>query len=376
MGRPHLTFTARTGRYLIRESGSDEAIAVTAAGEQWSVISHAREGLRVRDPRGYLSLAHARPLRVEPVAGGAGLDVEEQLYPGAIEVRQDETGVTVVNELPLEEYLRGVLARELPGRGHAPEALKAQAVAARTYALKRMGSRAALGFDLFADTQDQVYAGVGDASPAADRALADTRGRALLAGGNLIDAYYHSTCGGSTASVEEAFPQPPVPYLVSVSDADGRRGFHCSSSRYFRWQAAYERDALETIVTRNLGRFVTLPSGGPGDLRDLEVSETSSTGRVTALRVETTAGNFQVARNDVRWLFADGGSPGLRSTLFLLRGERQRGEIRRVTLVGGGWGHGVGMCQVGAVGRATAGAACEQILRHYYRGTHLERLYG
>jgi stage II sporulation protein D len=374
--QPEARFAAASGSWRIFEKTADETIAVAATGETWAVRARAPGELRVVDPRGWLSRPHARPIRVEPVDPARGsLRVGERVVPGALEILVGAAGVTIVNELPLETYLRGVLAREMGGAGHAPEALAAQAVAARTYALRRLGSRAALGFDLFGDVEDQVYGGSADVPPAAAAAVQRTRGVALLAGETLVEAYYHSTCGGVTAAVEEAFPQPPLPYLVSVEDGDGRGGYHCARSRWFRWRASYERAQLEGLVARNLGRFATLPSTGPGSLVDLEVVEASPGGRALALRIETSTGRFQVARNDIRWLFADGESPGLRSTLFLLRKERARGFVERATLTGGGWGHGVGMCQMGAIGRAAAGAAHEEILTHYYRGARLERLY-
>jgi stage II sporulation protein D len=376
LGEPEARFAAASGAWRIFEKAADETIAVAAAGETWGVRARAPGDLRVVDPRGWLSQAHRRPIRVEPLAaGGASLRVGDRVLAGALEVLEGAEGLTVVNELPLETYLRGVLAREMGGAGHAPEALAAQAVAARTYALRRLGSRAALGFDLHGDVQDQAYAGTGGVPAAASEAVERTRGAALLAGEALVEAYYHSTCGGVTAAVEEAFPEPALPYLVSVEDGDGRGGYHCARSRWFRWRASYERAQVEGLIARNLGRFATLPSTGPGSLVDLEVVEASPGGRALALRIETSTGRFQVARNDIRWLFADGESPGLRSTLFLLRRERSRGFVERVTLTGGGWGHGVGMCQMGAIGRAAAGAGHEEILAHYYRGTRLTRLY-
>jgi stage II sporulation protein D len=376
LARPETRFLVTGGRYLIHEERGDDPIAVAADGEPWGIAARGTSELRVIDPRGYLSRPHVRPVRVEPLDTGSTLRVDDGLYAGALEVRPGPGGATLVNELPLEEYLRGVVPHEMPAGEESLEALKAQVIAARTYALKRLGSRAELGFDLFADVQDQVYGGLGEAGTAADRALAETRGRVLLSGRHLIDAYYHSTCGGSTAAVEEAFPLPPVPYLVSVEDRDGRGGFFCAGSRYFRWQASFEREQLEALLARNLPRFVTLPRAGVGTLTDVAVAASSQGGRVLALRVETTTGNYQVARNDVRWIFAAGASPGLRSTLFLLRKERRRGFVDAITLTGGGWGHGVGMCQVGALGRAAAGAGHAEILAHYYTGTNLERLYG
>jgi stage II sporulation protein D len=375
LGRADASFQPVGGRYLIREKQSDDPIAVAADGETWGAAVGVGGNVRVVDPRGWLSQPHARPVRVEPLDDATLLRVGSASYGGALELLGGAGGLTIVNELPAEAYLRGVLAREMPGDSAPLEALKAQAVAARTYALKRLGSRAALGFDLFADVQDQVYAGAVEVAPAADRALRETRGRVLLAGSLLIDAYFHSTCGGTTAAVEEAFPDPPVPYLVSVDDANAKGGYFCERSRYFRWQASYGRDRLEAVLATNLGRFAALPAAGLGSLTDLDIAASSTGGRVLALRIETSTGNFQVVRNDIRWLFAEGDSPGLRSTLFLLRKERRRGLVDSLTLTGGGWGHGVGMCQMGAIGRAAAGAPHAEILEHYYRGARLERLY-
>lgn len=372
MASAEARFQAVRGRYLLHEKLDDRPIAVAAAGEAWGVISRGAGELRVVDPRGYLSQPHARPIRVEPVEAGSSLRVGDHAYAGVLEVLTDSGGLTLVNELPLEEYLRGVVPREM--KGAEPEALKAQAIAARTYAMKRLGSRAELGFDVFADVQDQVYGGL-EAHVAADRAVGETRGLVLLSESLLIDALYHSTCGGTTAAVEEAFPKPPAPYLVSVEDGDGKGRFHCAASRWFRWRASYQREDLERLLARNLGRYAALPGSGIGILTDMDVAESSPEGRVLALRIETSTGTFQVTRNDVRWLFADESSPGLRSTLFLLRRERVRDVVASVTLTGGGWGHGVGMCQMGALGRAAAGAAHEAILAHYYRGARLERLY-
>jgi stage II sporulation protein D len=375
LGSPWTSFQPVGGNYLVGEELAQRPIAVAADGESWELVAGGVAELRVIEPGGHLSQPRVRPVRIQPLAERTALEVAGRRYAGTLEVLPGPDGLTLVNELPLEEYLRGVLPAELPAGEDALEALKAQAVAARTYTLKRLGSRAVLGFDLFGDVQDQSYAGVGAATAAADRALADTRGEVLLAGGHVVDAYYHSTCGGSTAALEEAFPLPPLPYLMSVEDHDRDGSFYCARSRYFRWQATYTRSDLERLFARNLGSFVTLPTAGLGGVTDLSIVETSAAGRVLALRIETSNGNFQVARNDVRWIFADDSSPGLRSTLFLLRKERRRGAVESVTLTGGGWGHGVGMCQMGALGRAAAGASHAEILSHYYTRTAIERLY-
>lgn len=367
------------GRWWIHEAGSSRPVAVIEGGETWRVVRLPFENaLRVVRPDGYLSAPHGVPLRAAPLEG-APLVVEGTAYPGSFELllRPDGT-VTAVNVVPLESYLEGVVAKELgrPGPG-AWEALQAQAVAARTYALKRLGSRQALGFDLFGSVEDQAYGGLPEpADSLAARAVAATRGEALVWNGTLVDAFYHSTCGGHTASVEEAFQRPPVPYLTTVADVrSGGGGFWCQESRYFRWTASFGADELGARIRRNLAGLVPLPPEGAGELRDVELLATSPEGRALAVRVITTTGRYLVGKDAIRRLFADEEGRILRSTLFLFQPEREAGRLTRLTLVGGGWGHGVGMCQVGAMARARAGQGYREILAAYYSGASVVRIY-
>jgi stage II sporulation protein D len=368
------------GRWWVREEGSTRPIAVVDGGPAWRVVRLPFErALRVERADGYLSAAHPGPLRADPL-GPDELVVNGTAYPGTMEIRLQADGtVTAVNVVGMETYLEGVVAREM-GRpsGRVLEALKAQAVAARTYALKRMGSRAELGFDVYGSVQDQAYAGVPEAADSlAVRAVRATRGEAILFQEYLIDAYYHSTCGGQTARVEEAFDAPPAPYLTVVSDArpDGE-GYWCQPSRVFRWTESFDRDELEERVARNLPLVVPLPPDGPGQLLDLEVTRVSPEGRALALRVTTTTGSYVMGPYGIRQLFADAEGRMLRSTLFLFRPRHDRGWIVELSLTGGGWGHGVGMCQIGAMERARAGHGYREIVTAYYPGTRVAAVYG
>lgn len=367
-----------TGRWWIHEAGTARPIAVIDGGARWEVVRLPFErALRVVRPDGWLSQPHAGPLEVAPLGAGPVV-VAGTAYPGAVEVslRPDGT-VTAVDVTGLETYLEGVVAQELgrPGRD-AFEALKAQAVAARTYALKRLGSRAEEGFDVYGDVQDQAYAGLArPADSLAVRAVRETRGEAVLYNGYLIDALYHSTCGGHTARVEEAFDRPPEPYLVSVSDERPDGGYWCQSSRYFRWTVSWSADELEAMVARNLPALAPLPPAGVGRLLDVDLESTTPEGRALVMRVVTTTGRYRVTGNAIRQLLADGQGRLLRSTAFLFRPERDGARITALTLFGGGWGHGVGMCQVGAMGRARAGQDYREILAAYYTGTRVAALY-
>ena len=183
----------------------------------------ARRQAAVRDrpapapPDGWLSQPHVGPLEAASL-GHSPIEATGIAYPGTIEISLRPDGsLTGVNVVPLETYLEGVVPKELGRPGHeAWEAQLAQAVAARTYAIKRLGSRADLGFDVYGSVLDQAYQGVPDpADSLAVRAVRSTRGEVMLYNGYLIDAFYHSTCGGQTARVEETFDlaRRPVPDL-------------------------------------------------------------------------------------------------------------------------------------------------------------------
>lgn len=367
------------GRWWIHEAGASRPVAVVEGGKPWKVTRLPFErALRVVRPDGYLSSPHFEPLAV------ARLDEDPLIvggtpYPGSFEIALAPDGtLTAVNVVALETYLEGVVAKELgrPGQD-AMEALRAQAIAARTYALKRRGSRAEMGFDVYGTVEDQAYGGIPPPEDSlAVRAVSSTRGRALVYEGFLIDAFYHSTCGGHTARVQEVLEHPPAPYLTSVRDApDGRDAYWCRDSKYFRWTVTLDSDELQERIERNLPNLVPVPPDGVGILRDLDLTATSPEGRALAIRVVTSTGRYLVTKNAIRRLFADDGGRWLRSTLFLFRPVRERDRIVRLTLIGGGWGHGVGMCQVGAMARARAGQSAERILAAYYNGVDIVRLY-
>ncbi len=288
--------------------------------------------------------------------------------------------LTLANHLPLETYLLGVVPGEIGGLSEALiEAGRAQAIAARSYTLFYRGRRASEGFDLYGTVEDQVYGPVESERPLATRCVEQTRGKVALYDGEPIRANYCSTCGGVSAEVWEAWPAAALPYLESRRD--GRRGREsCESSPQYRWR---ERWSEEEFLG-NLERFgpalkLRLPPGGLGDLVDVRVDARSRSGRVWRLLVRTTAGDVAIPAYAIRGVLRRGGNPGaiLRSTLFKIDVRRHRvtGRAMEVLASGAGSGHGVGLCQTGALGMARAGAKAEAILEHYYPHIVLERLY-
>ena len=314
-------------------------------------------------------------LLFEPLTPHAPLEVEARPYRGELAVHATrEGGVTIVNAVRIDDYLRGVLPLEMGAGDATPaSALEAQAIAARSYSLFYLGRRAEQRCDLLASTEDQVYGGMAVETPAGTRAVLTTRGIVATHRGRPIRANYCSTCGGMTEASDQAWRGERFPYLRRVKDRDASGGALCSRSRLYRWKVRWARPQLEGIVLAHLpeevpeARRVTL-----GRLRDLRIVERTSSGRVRTLEVRTEGGTFRVDGDRVRRVVRTPEDGLLYSTLW--------GKFRRtaddggsIELEGGGYGHGVGMCQFGALELARRGASAEGILRHYYRGVVLAR---
>jgi len=218
----------------------------------WTVLPDSgRGGLRLRRPDGSAT---------EPHAGISAVNVTEhrfamadgRRYRGRINVIRDASGagLTLMNRVPVESYLAGVLAAEMGSRrGAERPALLAQAVVSRSFALKHLGRWESLGFDAWADVRDQVYNGVAGEAPEAWDALRATTGEVLRYHGDIIEAYFHSTCGYSTAGVEEAFRTVHGrPYLRPVSDASGGGHYYCDISPRFHWREEWDGVKLRAIL--------------------------------------------------------------------------------------------------------------------------------
>ncbi|MBD0319199.1 MAG: SpoIID/LytB domain-containing protein, partial [Gemmatimonadetes bacterium] len=310
------------------------------------------------------------PLTVQAPGEGI-LRVRNNPYRGVLLVQRGTRGLTLVNRLDMESYLLGVVPREIGRVGpELLEASKAQAVAARPYAVRDLGPRSAQGVDVFAPVEDQVYGGVAAEHAPGSRAVLETVGEILEYHGRPIDAYYHSTCAGRTAAIDEVWNERPVPYLISVTDVNPATGeaFDRSSSR-FQWTERWTGPQMVEVLNRTLadslrGRRIT-------QVRDMRVTARTPSGRVRAMNIETDAGRFTVGKDRVRWILTPMRGGILNSSKF----EPRVSSDGSVVIEGGGWGHGIGMCQVGAMGRARAGQDYRAILSTYYPGTTLRKVY-
>lgn len=367
---PHVT---SRGPWTIDELGGRQRLVQGTDADAWRV--ERRAGLLRVAGEG----SDATPWRVGPFVARAmddgSLVYEGHRYRGELWFTATDSGVLVVNRLPVEEYLRGVVPLELGTRLPTDRAaLEAQAVAARSYTYIRVPSGQSVpptGWNVLASVTNQVYGGADAEHAAVDDAIRATAGLVLRYGGLTVDAPYSSSCGGRTAVPTEAWRGVhDQPYLASVDDTDPRTGRpYCDLSPRNHWTQDVDAAALEEAVRRAL---VASGAGAPmsSRVRDVSLAGNTPSGRVTGLVVRTDRGDVTIRAQDVRAAFRSARGAILPSTYFSVdRGARADGASFRVTLRGAGNGHGVGLCQWGAIGRSRQGQSARQILQHYYPGT-------
>ena len=365
-GQPSVRVRLTVGNVTFLSSG--QGLALAAGSSRQSVgpnrpIQVTLEGGLVVATGGSAPLRTADTLAV--AAEGDGLAsaapvgqcvrVGDRSYRGRLLLFRSADGdLAVVNVLGLEEYLLGVVPCEIgPINGHTLEAAKAQAVAARSFTMTRLGLRKGLGHDLFDSyLRDQEYRGIERETELSRQAVSATRGEVLEFHGDICEALYHGNCGGVTANGSQ-------PYLRSLRDTPGhRRGrrAYCSEKPNFSWQASFSKESLDAVAGRLSGKGCRV--------RTVRLETDRQSGRVRYLYLATDHGSFRVPGSDFRVAM------GLRSTAFTasIRG-------RTVSFSGHGWGHGLGMCQDGAIAMAEAGAGYREILQQYYSGVNLRKRY-
>jgi len=316
----------------------------------------------------------AREVWLEALPGAddpdPGLWLQQRRYRGRLQLRLEGGVLQVVNHLPLETYLTSVVGSEMPA-SWPMEALRAQAVAARTYALK--ARKPAAAFDLQATTASQVYKGVESETPSTRAAVAGTRGLVLTYNNALIDAVFHSSSGGGSTESSGDLWSKQLPYLVSVRDFD-------DASPVRDWRQPLDQERLRQA-------FPEL-----GGALGIEVMATTPTGRISQARVQGPSGQLALTGAQLRsrlglkstWVRFElaptvappSALPSLLPTstvpaLTLPVPAALTAEAVQLVAVGRGFGHGIGMSQWGALAMAQRGQSYADILLHYYRGTAL-----
>lgn len=364
------------------QTGSTGGQRDSAAGEGIQPNAEIARGIEVIDPDGLSRGVLNATFVISSLESESFLVIGGRRYRGSLEIFRSSSGLlTLVNVVDVESYLRGVVPNEIGGLSpQILEAVKAQTVAARTYCFFFSGRYASDGFDVLPTVQDQVYTGVDGEKPVSDKAIVETYGTIMTYEGKPIRANYFSTCGGATAAIEEVWSKEPVPYLKSVADKEAfQREAYCCESPSYRWKETWTAEQFESIFKKNFRiQYPNATQPSPEErLVDIKVAERSKSGRVRILEIITPDNVYRIIGDSIRLVIRppNGQDSILRSTLFDVDVQREQGYAKTIVFYGGGNGHGVGMCQMGAIGMAKAGRDSRQILTHYYKGVRLTRAY-
>lgn len=297
------------------------------------------------------------PVQIKAESNGF-VSVGSRTYRGYIEVRKDQSGkLTVINILPIEKYLFGVVPCEIGGLNEKNlEAGKAQAIAARSYALSHLNWFNHLGFDLFASYQrDQEYRGQGAETEMTNKAVLATSGIVAVYHNKVIEAKYHSTCGGYTMSGQ-------APYLRALPDTPKHRKStkpFCSQSPHFVWRKSLNQAGFITALSK------IIPNLNPkARLRSIRLEKDRRTQRNRLVNIVTNRGRHKIKSDALR------GALELKTNFYSVKLTR-----RTITITGHGYGHGLGLCQYGTREMANKGYSSEEILKHYYSGIKLKKIY-
>lgn len=339
---------------------ASENIRVAVADNQKTVVLKSSTGLVLEgEGRGRVekkmvfgaAYAGAGPVRV--ISSDGFIQVNGRSYRGTVEVRKKKNGsLLVVNELDLEDYLMGVIAAEMP-HDWEPEALKAQAVVSRTFALHEKKAAGRRLYHILATVNGQVYSGRQGERPGPVRAVQETRGLVLTYAGEVIPAFYHSSCGGHTEDALELW-SIDAPYLKGV-DCDCQK-----ISKYGAWE---RRFSLASFASALRTRGYRLQG-----ITGVKTGSVTPAGRVRDVEIVGAGGAMSIPAEHLREAIGYDQVPSVFFETAVSGGD--------VVISGRGRGHGVGLCQWGAKTMAQEGYDYKSILRHYYPGTALVPVHG
>ncbi len=374
------------------------------AGQEWKILPGAEGGISLSGP-GSSEVLFPSPIRIEGVDRKAEVLIRkiprrtddprlggsDRSYHGTIEIQKaGDNGLRIVSILPLEEYLCGVVPSEI-GSTAPMEALKAQAVAARTYALAQLEKSARNGaeFDIYSDISDQVFSGRTHATRQTDQAVSLTRGLALYYRDRLITANYHSNSGGHTEDVNNVWRSgAAIPYLKGQWDYGKAQDYDLSKDDEFRkWVLGKEKTYAHPdqpgipgwaqknyrwsrkVTEAELQKRVTRKKN-IGTVTQIVLLKRGVSGRVIEMEIQGEKGSLKLLNQmDIRNLFY----PALPSSAIVI--DIEPGPPKTYLIRGAGSGHGAGMSQVGAMGMAGLGKSFEEILAQYYPGAVLKKAY-
>lgn len=363
----------------VKAKGTIRFELVDGAG---NVTAKAEEKLTAESPDG-------APIEVRRVEFGVGYDFhnfEDRAYRGAVLFTADRAGkIAVINQVDLEDLLKGLVPSEIFAKAHV-EALKAQAVTARGEVLAKIGLKhLADPYLLCTEQHCAVYRGVSGEAPSTNAAVEATRGEAAFdAHDRLVDSVYSAVCGGHTENNEIVWGGVANESLRGRPDVMPGKPVTASPAQLGKFLVADLQHACKVSSFANLSKYrwekrftakdvdEKLASFGVGHVMAMNVTERGVSGRARLLQISGEEGATTLRGElTIRRTFGM-----LNSAMFELKAEKDaKGRPTAWIFTGGGWGHGVGMCQTGAIGRAEAGQTYRQILEHYFNGAQVARIY-
>jgi stage II sporulation protein D len=311
-----------------------------------AAIRMVRGGLVVNDTE-----TEATEITAQPSGNAPVISVNGKAYRGILKIQVvNRNSLNVINVLDIESYLYGVIPKEMSPQS-PPEALKAQSVAARSFALYQKAKNGNKAYDVSASTGSQVYGGFSVESAAANRAVDETRGVVMMYKGQPALAYFHANSGGITEDARNVWTAE-IPYLRSVADEPSTKAANIA------WSASLGSNTLKKSLN-NYGIRISA-------VTKIRILQNSPSGRVTKIGISSPEGEVVMDGNDFRLKI----DPAvIKSTLFTISSDNDEDATFRFE--GRGFGHGVGMSQWGALVMARDGSTYRDILAHYYRGVEI-----
>jgi stage II sporulation protein D len=349
-----------TDSYLI---SSNEKLAIIKSGNKFSAEAIHNEIFIKLGSKNF----NSKEFYLQPVDDSL-LILNNKKFRGRIKLINIDGAVKIINQISLEDYIKGVMTKEMPvGKGNENyEALKAFAIAARTYAINKVfGSKTY--YDLFPDIRDQVYGGADAEHPLSNQAVDETEGLILTFDDEPATVFYHSTCGGYTESAVNVFTKDDFSYLSTISDGNSA---YCSISPNFNWTEIIPESLLIkrlfdarliTNINCSIDKFIIKSRFQSGRINELEIS----------LQCNNGTKSISIFGNQIRSIIKNKNGNGLlKSNNFIIEID----EDRNIVITGKGFGHGVGLCQWGAIGQSRLGRNFKEILNHYFPGTEIKKL--
>jgi len=319
-------------------------------GNKYSLVSNANYEIKGIDSK---SLMLSKQKLISPIEliipdGKNFIKINSTKYKGKIKIiSYEDFKLSIIEEIPIERYLYGVLSPEM-GPDWPLEALKAQAVASRTYAVKLINPKK--DYDIGNTILHQVYTGFEKINPSIIEAVNSTKGEILTYNKKIITTFFHACCGGHTTTPSSAWDEEIIKPLKGISDP------YCKTSKHYSWDIFIKNSDLLSFIQKMGSTALKIKS--------VRIYSKDKSGRAVRLAFTTDKGNFRAEVKEMRKFF---GSYEFKSTFITQIKQVENGYI----FYGKGWGHGVGMCQEGAKQMAYHGKKYTQILKFYYPGTKI-----